>query len=221
VVVSREGFCFCLGSLGKLGEGRVSVSVGERGDCGGEWGCREYRSAASIERSMMWNFNFNLGVERDRTMKRTRRYSKNEKKKFNTEKKERNVFAPAPLAPKKTKPTSQAQKKKKKNNRIVPPSETHKLTNKAPRKKRRRDFFKAKEVNRTMRMRMEATYPILIPPPLLHRSIHWLARGVHAPGVEAQFHISWLGLSRGMEGEAVEGYREVVCGVSGEGFEVW
>jgi len=56
VVVSREGFCFCLGSLGKLGEGRVSVSVGERGDCGRGCGCGEYRSAASIERSMMWNF---------------------------------------------------------------------------------------------------------------------------------------------------------------------
>jgi len=79
VVVSREGFCFCLGSLGKLGEGRVSVSVGERGDCGCGCGCGEYRSAASIERSMMWNFLFFWGVERDRTVKRTRRYSKNEK----------------------------------------------------------------------------------------------------------------------------------------------
>ena len=61
MVVSREGFCFCLGSLGKLGEGRVSVSVGERGDCGCGCGCGEYRSAASIERSMMWNFLFFFG----------------------------------------------------------------------------------------------------------------------------------------------------------------
>jgi hypothetical protein len=81
---------------------------------------------------------------------RTRRYSKIEKK-STRKKKERNAFAPAPRTPKKTKPTSQAQKtkKKQKNNRIVPPSETHKLTNKAPRNKRRRDFFKAKEVERT------------------------------------------------------------------------
>lgn len=66
MVVSREGFCFCLGSLGKLGEGRVSV--GERGECGCGCGCGEYRSAASIERSMMWNFLFFFGVERDRAM---------------------------------------------------------------------------------------------------------------------------------------------------------
>ncbi len=51
-----------------------------------------------------------------------------------------------------------------------------------------------------MRMRTEATYPIRIPLPLLHRSIHWLARGVDAPGVEVEFHVSWLGLPRGMDG---------------------
>lgn len=71
---------------------------------------------------------------------------------------------------------------------------------------------------------MKATYPILIPLPLLHRSIHWLARGVHAPGVEAEFHVSWLGLSRGMDGCMVRregtGWGGWYCGVSGEGFEV-
>lgn len=117
------------------------------------------------------------------------------KKKFNTEKKECDAFAPAP----RTKENKAHLPSPKNNNRIVPPSETHKLTNKAPRKKRRRELFKAKEVNRTMRMRTEATYPIRIPLPLLHRSIHGLARGVHAPGVEAEFHVSWLGSPRGMD----------------------
>jgi len=45
-------------------------------------------------------------------MKRTRRYSKNEKKKFNTEKKERDAFAPAPSHQRKQSPPLKPKKMK-------------------------------------------------------------------------------------------------------------